>query len=156
MSQFQESSTLQGGHAPPFCRQFSIFVPNQVGRLLHLLDRFDIDEVLTIHSINVIESSDHAVIRVVTDNSDETRNLLTEEKVAFVESDVLVVEITDTHTFGILCRHLLGAEVNISFVYPLFSSESDRNLVAIAVDDHVFAGQVLMRKEYNLLGEGDL
>ena len=33
MSQFQESSTLQGGHAPPFCRQFSIFVPNQVGIL---------------------------------------------------------------------------------------------------------------------------
>ena len=65
MSQFEESITLQGGHAPPFCRQFSIFVPNQVGRLLHLLDRFDVDDRVQIHSINVIESSDHSVIRVL-------------------------------------------------------------------------------------------
>jgi hypothetical protein len=52
---------------------------------------------------------------------------------------------------------LLGAELNIQFMYPIIGDHPVAGpRMAICCDDNQFAGQVLLRKEYRLLGAEDL
>ena len=76
--------------------------------------------------------------------------------IAFSEVDVLVVVIDDSHSLADLCLYLLGAELNISFIYALIQQSQIGNpIIAVAVDDLTLAGQLLVKKGFNLLGEAD-
>ena len=55
-----------------------------------------------------------------------------------------------------LCLALLSVELNLRFAYPLLAGRVHKATMAISVDDHVFAGQVLRRRGFDLLGEADL
>ncbi|MFT4593170.1 MAG: hypothetical protein ACI9JK_000876 [Phycisphaerales bacterium] len=150
------TETLQG-YKVPSVRQFSIFLENRVGRLLDLLRHFDDASHVHVVGINVIDSSDHAVIRMIPDNSDAARVLLRELGIAFSEIDVIVTVIDDSHSLADLCLYLLGAELNILFIYSLISQSAiGDSTVALAIDDLTLGGQLLLRKGFNLLGEADL
>ena len=141
----------------PSVRQFSVFLENRVGRLLDLLRHFDDASHVHVVGINVIDSSDHAVIRMIPDNADAARILLRELGIAFSEVDVIVTVIDDAHSLADLCLYLLGAELNILFIYSLISQSAiGDSTIAVAIDDLTLGGQLLLRKGFNLLGEEDL
>ena len=52
--------------------------------------------------------------------------------------------------------YLLGAELNIRFAYPLMLRPTDSAMVGVPLDDQPLAGQILRKKNFSLLGEGDL
>ncbi|MBC8421517.1 acetolactate synthase [bacterium] len=150
------SETMQG-YAVPSVRQFSVFLENRVGRLLDLLRHFDDASHVHVVGLNVIDSSDHAVIRMIPDDADAARVLLKELGIAFSEIDVIVTVIDDAHSLADLCLYLLGAELNISFIYSLIrQSPIGDSTIAVAIDDLTLGGQLLLRKGFNLLGEADL
>ncbi len=150
------SETMQG-YSVPSVRQFSVFLENRVGRLLDLLRHFDDASHVHVMGLNVIDSSDHAVIRMIPDNADAARHLLRELGIAFSETDVIVSVIDDSHSLADLCLYLLGAELNIMFIYSLIQqSPIGDSVIAIATDDLTLGGQLLLRKGFSLLGEGDL
>ena len=66
------------------------------------------------------------------------------------------MELADDHTLTSMCLYLLGAELNIRFAYPLMLRPNARPTIALAVDDQTLAGQILRKKQFRLLGEGDL
>jgi len=150
------AETMQG-YSVPSVRQFSVFLENRVGRLLDLLRHFDDASHVHVVGLNVIDSSDHAVIRMIPDDSDAARALLKELGIAFSEIDVIVTVIDESHSLADLCLYLLGAELNISFIYSLIrQSPIGDSTIAVAIDDLTLGGQLLLRKGFNLLGEGDL
>ncbi|MBT4531167.1 MAG: acetolactate synthase [Phycisphaerae bacterium] len=150
------TETIQG-YKVPSVRQFSVFLENRVGRLLDLLRHFDDASHVHVVGLNVIDSSDHAVIRMIPDDADAARILLRELGIAFSEVDVVVTVIDDAHSLADLCLYLLGAELNILFIYSLISQSSiGDSTIAVAIDDLTLGGQLLLRKGFNLLGEADL
>lgn len=144
------------GHQPPSVRQFSVFLENRPGKLLDVVQRFEDAHDITLCGFSVVEASDHAVVRLIANNAEGTRQLLREHKLPFSEFDLLVVELGEGHSLSGLCLYLLGAELNIRFVYPLMLRPNGSPTIAVAVDDHVLAGQILRRKNFRLLGECDL
>ena len=150
------SETLQG-YAVPSVRQFSVFLENRVGRLLDLLRHFDDASHVHVVGLNVIDSSDHAVIRLIPDHSDNARAILKDLGIAFSEKDVIVTVIDESHSLADLCLYLLTAELNILFIYSLIQQSSiGDSVIAVAVDDLTLGGQLLLKKGFNLLGEADL
>ncbi len=150
------SETMQG-YSAPTVRQFSVFLENRVGRLLDLLRHFDDSSHVHVLGLNVIESSDHAVIRMIPDNADAARHLLRDLGIAFSETNVIVSVIDDSHSLADMCLYLLGAELNILFVYSLIKqSPIGDSAIAVAIDDLTLGANLLVRKGFNLLGEGDL
>ena len=143
------------GYAPPSVVQYSVFLDNKVGKLYDLMEAFDSSPV-RICAINVHEASDHAVVRIITNDSASARKLLEAEGVPFAETDVLVVELSQGHTLSSLCLHLLAAELNIRFAYPLMLRPNGTPTIALSIDDLTLAGQILRRKEFRLFGEFDL
>ncbi len=150
------SETMQG-YSAPTVRQFSVFLENRVGRLLDLLRHFDDSSHVHVLGLNVIDSSDHAVIRMIPDNADAARHLLRDLGSAFSETNVIVSVIDDSHSLADMCLYLLGAELNILFVYSLIKqSPIGDSAIAVAIDDLTLGANLLVRKGFNLLGEGDL
>ncbi|MDZ4754827.1 MAG: acetolactate synthase [Phycisphaerae bacterium] len=144
------------GYAPPSVRQFSVFLDNRVGKLLELVQLFDDAPEVNLRAFSVLDSSDHAVVRLIFDNADAARHLMRRRQFVFSEVDLLVVELTNTFTLTHVCLFLLGAELNIRFAYPVMLPNDERTTIALAVDDNTLAGQILRRKGFRLLGEEDL
>jgi len=144
------------GFSPPTVVQFSVFLPNKVGKMLDLVENFDIASGCQICAISVHEASDHAVVRFITNNAGVARRLLRDDKLAFSEHEVLVVELSEGHTLTQLCLYLLGVEINIAFAYSLMLEPNGSPTIAIAVDDQTLAGQILRQKGFRLIGEAEL
>jgi len=68
---------------------------------------------------------------------------------------VIIVELGEHQGLSATCLHLLGAELNIRFAYPILL-RGEYPAVAICVDDNHLAGQILLRKRFRLLAEEDL
>lgn len=151
----QLSSETTQGYAPPTVTQFSVFLDNRVGKLHELVRIFEHSPV-HIAAFSVHDASDYAVVRLISNNAQETKLLLTRHQLPFSELQLLVIELCKGHTLERLCLYLLGAELNIRFAYPLMVHPGQAPSVALAVDDVTLAGQILRRKEFRLLGEDDL
>ena len=146
------------GYAPPVIRQYSVFLENRVGKLLELVQLFEDAPHVHMVAISVLDSSDHAVVRMIFDNCDSARQMLREHRFTHSEVELLVLEIDEEHTLTHACLFLLGAELNIHFAYPVHA-RVDRDpvhLVALSVDDITFAGQILRRKGFRLMAEAEL
>jgi hypothetical protein len=155
MSQMVPPETARG-YSPPVVRQFSVFLENKVGRLFELVRVFDDAPDVHLCAFSVVESSDHAVVRVIPNNADAAREVLREHRLPFSEFDLLIVELADNHTLTSMCLYLLGAELSIRFAYPLMLRPDGTPTIALAVDDQTLAGQILCKKQFRLLGEEDL
>lgn len=155
MSQAPSSMETTQGYAPPSVTQFSVFLDNRVGKLHELLRAFE-NATVNIAAISVHDASDCAIVRLITTNAQQAKLLLTKHQLAFSEVPLLVVELGRGHTLERMCVYLLGAELNIRFAYPLMITPGGNATIALSVDDVTLAGQILRRKEFRLLCEGDL
>lgn len=142
-------------YASPSVTQFSVFLINKVGKLFDLVRSFE-GSSCRICALSIHEASDHAVVRIVTNNSEQARAILTRGGYAFSERDVLVVELTRGHDLAGLCMCLLAAEIQIHFVYPLLRGSQTSDAIALATDDLTLAGQILRRKDFRLFGEAEI
>jgi hypothetical protein len=112
--------------------------------------------VCHICALSVHEASDHAVVRIITNKAAAAADILKKENLPYSTRDVLVIEFSGKHTLSSMCLCLLSAELSIHFAYPLMLKDASSPTIALAVDDLTLAGQILRRKEFHLLGEGDL
>lgn len=152
--QLAEDKTVQG-HEEPFAVQFSVFLANRVGQLGELLDLLDEKSVRTF-GVSVVDATDWAVIRMVCSDSNKAREILRSHQLPFTESQVLLVEMCDDDTLREICGHLLRAEINVHFAYPLALRSRGCPVTAFHVDDQVLATRVLTRHGLTLLGYEDL
>ena len=76
----------------------------------HLVQLFDEAHDVTLAAISVLDSSDHAVVRMIFDNADAARFLLRQHGFSFSEVELLVLELDDVNTLTNACLYLLGAE----------------------------------------------
>ncbi|MFN3167158.1 MAG: hypothetical protein ACE37H_08855 [Phycisphaeraceae bacterium] len=155
MSQMPTETQMGGRYEPPINTQFNVFLDNRVGRLMHLLKVFE-DQALTLAGFSVLDSTGHAVVRVVTSRSDLARRLLERHDYPFSEQTILCIEIDPAHSVADVCQQLVTAEVSISYAYPLLVRPRQHPVVAMHCDDCEFAAMVLRNKLFTLLGENEL
>ncbi len=155
MSQSPIDTPTARGYEPPKTVQFSVFLDNRVGRLLDLLEVFD-HGGLTLAGLSVVDSADHAVVRLLTSNSDLARRLLNRFEHACSEIDVVAVELQEHQSLTEVCEVLLAAELNIHYAYPLLVRPRGCPAIALHTDDIVLAGKILRRRGFMTYGENDL
>jgi hypothetical protein len=137
-------------------RQFNIFLENRVGRLSLLLHALE-DGRQAVNAINIEESADAALVRLICSDPTVGRRCLLEAGFSFSESDVLAVVLPVYHESPLIsiCRALLAAEINIHYAYPMMRCRLGPAVI-LYVDDRTLAAQILIRKCFQLVGESDL
>ena len=156
MSEAAVQTPTSQRYEPPRAVQFSVFLDNRVGRLLGLLEIFDSRSAISLAGMSVLDSTGHAVVRVLTSRAELARRLLSSCEYPFAETDVICVELTDEQTMSEMLEALLEAELNLHYAYPLLVRPRQRPVVAVSCDDIVLAGQILRKRMFTLLAENDL
>src|SRR5262245_55848594 len=142
----------------PSVRQFNVFLANRMGALLDLVRRFEQTDVRVV-SLTVVETSDCAIIRLVPSDYERGFEILTAAKFPVTESDLLVVKLPDDdRPLLTITKALLGAEINIGYMYPLMIGVGPMGSTAIAVYVDAFetAAAALEGQGFTLFTENDL
>lgn len=135
--------------------QFSVFTPNRVGRLHDLVTLLASQDVHVL-ALTIMDTTDSSIIRIVVDDPDKARNLLREHGFPFTESRLVVVELTDTIELSRLMSALLGAELNINYLYSFIPHPQGKSMLALSMEDNELAEQVLKRHQFAVLKQSDI
>lgn len=137
-------------------RQFSVFLENKVGRLLDLAKLLGSHHI-HICALTVIEMADAAVVRLITSDPEETREVFHRAGVAHSECDVIAVELPHgPEGLDKVLSALLEAEINIFFTYSMMVRPRDKAVLALGVEDEETARDVLRRHDFAVLTQQDI
>ena len=142
----------------PSVRQFNIFLANRMGALLKLVKAFETTDVQVV-SLNVVETADCAIIRLLPSDYERAYEVLKSGKFPFTESDLIVVKLPDdSRPLLTITKALLSGEINIHYAYPLLIGVGPMGSTALAihVDDIENASVTLQNQGFTLFTEDDL
>ncbi|MDD2763050.1 MAG: acetolactate synthase [Opitutaceae bacterium] len=136
-------------------KQFSVFTENRVGRL------FDLTSLLAMHqvhimAVNVLDLTENAVVRLIVDDPDKTRELLVNKDFSYSENDILAVELAGEASLKQVLAALLEAEINIQYVYAFTKRPEGRSAFAMHVEDAEIGAQALGHRGFKVLTQRDI
>ena len=165
LESFRDMSTGEGsttsfdtmrGRDYPTLRQFTVFLENRVGQLLEVVRRFEVSGI-RIAAFSINDSAECAFVRFVVSHAERGREILERAGLAIIESDLIGVELPQSgQPLLQICTALLQAEINIVQAYPLLIHPNSEPGIAIMVDNTEAALEMLARKGFRMLTEGDL
>ena len=152
---FEPLETAEGSDYPA-CVQLTVFLENRVGQLLRLTRVLD-GQAIRILAFTTDAAADCGTIRLLVNDPETARQMLSDAGLAVAESELLIVELPPGKR-GIItvCAALISGEVNILYAYPLLGSKKRGPCLAIHVDDLPQAVAILGSKSFNVLNQGEL
>ena len=135
--------------------QFSIFTPNQLGRLHALVNLLGSKNVHVL-ALTVLDTTDSSIIRLVLDDPDRARQLFQSHGFAFAEGPLVVTEVTSTEELNKLMAALHEAELNINYLYSFIPHPDGKSMIALSVEDNELAAQALKRHQFPMLKQSDI
>jgi hypothetical protein len=147
------TETTRAGRPDPVV-QFSIFTPNRLGRLHDLVGLLSTHNVHVL-ALMVLDSTENSIIRLVVDDPDRARELLTRGAFSFTESKLLAVEVEPT-SLPRLMAALLEAELNIHYLYSFIPHPQGKSILALSMEDNDLADQALRRHQFRTLKQSDI
>jgi hypothetical protein len=140
----------------PRVKQFSIFLPNKVGALMEVVKLLN-DNHVHVLALNVQDSADASIVRVVVSDPDRVEEILHQHDIACSVTEFVVVELTSgAESLGGMLAALLAAEVNILGCYALISRPKGKAALALHVEDNECATAVLNGHGFRLLSQSDI
>jgi len=115
--------------------QFSVFLVNKPGVLAVVTGALAKAKVNVI-ALTLMDSVEHGVLRVVTDNAKAARQVLGKSHDQWAESDVLVMELDNRPgMFARVANTLADAHVNISYAYCTGGATGGKTTAVFKVAD---------------------
>ncbi len=127
-------------YSDPFVRQLSLFLDNRVGKLREVLRHLTSEDIF-VHALSVVDSADHAIVRLVVDRVETSHKVLLEQGVPTSINQILAVEVPNERAgIRMICRSLIQAEI----------------MLIMHVDENDTALDLLKRDGFNCLDESDM
>jgi hypothetical protein len=121
--------------------EFTVHMVNRPGQLAALADRLS-EAGIHIEALAAFSLGDESMVRLMANDVDTTRRVLTEAGVSFDEQPVVETVIKDSpDALAAMTRRLADSGVNIEAMY-LLRANGDSLHFALAVDDHDSAVQI--------------
>jgi hypothetical protein len=111
-------------------KQVTAFLENKPGRLANICSALG-REKINIQALTVMDSKEHSVLRLVTDDLERTKNALNSLGTPFQETEVLIIEMENRPgALAKICEKLAAEHINIDYAY---CSAGTRNGRAISI-----------------------
>ncbi len=123
--------------------QYSVFLANKAGVLSQIFRALAKAKV-NISALSLMDAAEHGVLRMITDESDNARQVLQKLNVPVTETDVLSVPLSNKPgAVADICDRLAGAKVNVSYLYCTTGAANGRAVAVFKVPDIKKAMKVL-------------
>jgi hypothetical protein len=139
--------------------QFSVFLVNKPGVLAQVTGALG-EAKLNILAMTLVDSQEHGVLRVVTDDAASTRAVLTKLNLPMTETEVLCLDLSNRPgALGDIATVLGENHVNINYAYCTSGAPGGRTTGIFKVADpkkamHVLKESSAKHKEPNLRRTG--
>lgn len=135
-------------------KQISAFVENKPGSSYQLLKTIA-DAGINIRALNIADTKDFGVLRLIVEDCEKTRKVLGEDTVVIM-TEVIAVEMEDQA--GALCqilKVLMEAGINIEYAYAFVTPTKKGAYTVLRVDRVADAEAALTKNGYTLLTQND-
>lgn len=107
-------------------KQLTAFLDNKPGRLANICSALA-KEKINIQALTVMDSKEHSVLRLVTDDMPKTRTVLDHVGTPYHENEVLVVEMTNQPgALARVCEQMASDHINIDYAYCSSGAKNGR------------------------------
>ena len=147
-----ESSTAEGSPV----RQLTVFLQNRVGALMALVKLLG-DHQIAVLGLSLQDSTELAIVRLIVSAPEDAQMVFIEKGIPHTILPVTVIELKETETsLPQALSALLGAEINISFSYPLLIRPGQNPVLVLHLDSAEFGAEVLAKAGFKVLKQEDL
>ena len=123
-------------------RQISVFLENKAGQLAQIC-RILADAQIDMKALNIAETSDYGVLRLITDKPQKTLSILAANSLVCTSSDVVAIKVPDVPggLAGVL-EVIVEKGISIEYMYSMLTSSFSGNAIMVfqtAENSKVFA-----------------
>ena len=127
--------------------QFSIFMVNKPGVLARILGEFARAKI-NITALTMMDSVEHGVMRVIFEEPDRARDVLTKLNMPYNETQVLCVTLTNrSGALAAVTEKLARNHINISYAYCTAGAKGGRTTGVLKLADVKKAIRVLSKDD---------
>ena len=137
-------------------KQISVFIENEPGRLA-AITKLLADNGIDIRALNIAETNDYGVLRIITEHTANTVEVLKSH--GFITSVTQVVTVAVPDTPGALSKVLEVLEdnhISVEYMYSVFSQREGRAFMNIKVNDPESAEKILSENGIYIATKADL
>lgn len=129
-------------------KQISAFLVNKPGRLAAICSALG-REKINIQALTVMDSQEHSVLRVLTDDIARTKEVMNRLGCPFTETEVLVVEMQNRPgALARVCEKLGTEHVNIEYAYCSAGTKNGKTVGIFKVSNLPKASRVLAERNH--------
>ncbi len=126
-----------------FIKQLSIFVENKAGRLQAIIDKLG-ENGINISALSIADTTDFGILRIIADDNEKAKKVLSEIGVVSKSTDVIAVYIDDrTGGLAEVLKIVTNAGISIEYMYAFLGRTEGKALMVLKADDEALAEKVL-------------
>ena len=136
--------------------QISVFLENQTGKLYELTDILSRNGI-DLRALNIAETSDYGVLRVITQDSEKAVKVLAENGFIATRTPVLAVGVKD-EPGGLtsLLQIMSNENFDVEYMYSIFGQPNGLAYMILRVDDVAATREVLLKRNVHVADAADL
>ncbi|MBP9989445.1 MAG: ACT domain-containing protein [Ruminococcus sp.] len=116
-------------------RQISLFIENRAGQLLEITQLFAKNNI-DLKAINISETSDYGVLKIITDEPDRALKLLSDNEYVTGINHVVAVSVPNRPGgLSQLLETVSNAGINIEYMYSVFGQQEGMAYMIMKVND---------------------
>lgn len=124
-------------------RQYSVFLINKPGVLAAVTSALAKAKV-NIVALTLADSGEHGVLRIICDNTDAARKVLSKTHDYWSETDVLVLELKNRPgTFAAIAQKLADEHIDIAYAYTTGGAHGGKTTAVFKVANLIHAEMAL-------------
>ena len=136
-------------------KQISAFVENKPGKAYELFQAIA-DAGINIRAMNIADTKDFGVLRLIVDNSEKTKDVLGKDTVV-ITTQVIAVEMEDkSGALSQILKVLTDAGINIEYAYAFVTPTKKGAYTVLRVDNAEKSEQALSDQGYQLLTQEEI
>ncbi len=136
-------------------QQLSIFLENKSGRLAQIANILS-QGCVNIRAVSLADTTDFGIVRLIVDDVDKSVDLLKQEGVTAVKTDVIVVEASDKPGgLAAILNVLKNTDVNIEYLYSI-TAHHNKAFIVIRFDNPTRAIEIFKNAGIKILTKEEL
>ena len=137
-------------------KQISVFLENKKGALAEVTS-FIASHGINLYALSIADSQDFGILRIITDNPDNAREMLKNEGYTVTATSVLAVEIDDTPgSMASILNVLTKADVIVEYTYAFIGKAANKAYMIFRVDNKEKANEALIESGISTIDQKDL
>lgn len=137
-------------------KQISIFIENKPGALAEVT-KFIAESKINLKALSIADTQEFGILRIITDNPDNARELLKNEGYTVTATSVLAVELSDTPgSMASILAVLSDAGVSVEYTYAFMSNVQNKAYMIFRVDNNDKATNALINSNVSVINQEDI